>query len=73
MINSPKWLLRTDAANYVTARGLPLSPKTLQKWATTGGGPVFRKFGSRVVYTPEDLDAWISNRLSSPRASTSAE
>lgn len=68
-----KWLLRTEAASYVSERGLPLSPKTLQKWATTGGGPVFRKFGSRVVYTPEDLDAWIATRLSSPRTSTSAE
>lgn len=68
-----KYLQRTEAASYVSERGLPLSPKTLQKWATVGGGPVFRKFGSRVVYTPEDLDAWISTRLSSPRASTSAE
>ena len=65
------YLNRTAAAEYVRSKGLPCAKLTLQKYATTGGGPEFQKFGSRVVYKAERLDRWIESRLSDPAASTS--
>lgn len=62
---------REEAAQYLTEnRGLPVAKGTLQKWATTGGGPVYRRFGKRAVYRQEDLDAWAEEKLSAPRHST---
>ena len=46
--------LRTPEA----ARVLGLSPRTLEKHRTYGTGPVYRKLGGRIVYAPEDLQAW---------------
>ena len=66
------YLERTEAANYLTAKGLRVSKTTLQKWATTGGGPTYRRFGLRAVYTQSDLDAWAEAKLSAPRRSTAA-
>ncbi len=37
---------------------LNISPRTLEKHRVTGGGPRFRKFGSRVLYGAADLQAW---------------
>jgi len=37
---------------------LNISPRTLEKHRVTGGGPRFRKFGSRVLYGALDLQAW---------------
>ena len=65
------YLSRPEAADYIRARGLIISKNTLQKYATVGGGPVYRRFGSRAVYTPADLDAWIEQKLSGPIVSTS--
>lgn len=42
---------------------LRLSPRTLEKLRVNGGGPRFRKFGSRVIYAREDLDAWANARV----------
>lgn len=41
---------------------LGLSPRTIEKWRVTGGGPVFHKFGSRVLYSQEDLERWAEGR-----------
>jgi hypothetical protein len=67
----PEYLTRPGAAQYLTARGLPVSKCTLQKWATTGGGPLYRIFGNKALYTAADLDAWAQEKLSAPRRSTS--
>lgn len=68
----PRYLDRREAAAYLTGvRGLPISWRTLQKMATVGGGPTYRIFGIRAVYTQSDLDTWADAKLSSPRASTS--
>ncbi|TVQ30561.1 MAG: DNA-binding protein [Geminicoccaceae bacterium] len=66
-----KYLNRHEAAAYITAKGLACSFATLQKYATVGGGPLYRKFGNRVVYTEADLDAWIEQKLGPARASSS--
>lgn len=66
-----RYLTRTEAAEYIRGHGLRYSAATLQKLATTGGGPVYRRFGNRAVYTEADLDAWIEQKLSAPKRSTS--
>jgi hypothetical protein len=68
---SEKFRTRPNAADYCKSRGIPVSPKTLQKMATVGGGPVYRIFGNRALYTEADLDSWIAEKLSAPRRSTS--
>jgi hypothetical protein len=67
-----QYLDRPGAAEYVTARGLRVSKNTLQKLVTTGGGPVYRRFGLRAVYRTADLDAWIESKLSAPRCTNHA-
>ena len=63
---------RREAADYLTEeRGLKTSWRTLQKLATVGGGPVYRIFGNRAVYTEPDLDVWADEKLTAPRSSTS--
>lgn len=44
------------------AQFLKLSPKTLEKYRREGGGPRFRKHGSRVLYAISDLEAWSEKR-----------
>lgn len=41
---------------------LKLSPRTLEKMRTIGGGPLFRKLGRRVMYSITDLDEWADSR-----------
>ena len=63
-----KFFGRRGAAAYVNdERGLPCKPNTLQKYATTGNGPEYQRFGNRAVYTKSALDAWVDEKLSAPR------
>ena len=66
-----KYLNRAEAAARVRNRGLPCSPLTLQKYATTGDGPKYHKFGGRVAYSEEAIDEWISERLGAAIRSSS--
>jgi hypothetical protein len=50
-------LTQTQAAEH-----LNLSPRTLEKYRVIGGGPKFRKFGTRVRYTLSDLNEWSAAR-----------
>ena len=52
----PERLLTTaEAAEY-----LGTTPRVLESWRFTGGGPVYRKLGRRLVrYVPDDLAAFI--------------
>ena len=52
-----RYLTNEEAAAY-----LKLSPHTLNKKRVVGGGPKFRKLGSRVVYAIDDLENWIAAR-----------
>ncbi len=58
-----KMLRTTEAAEYCGS-----SSSTFEKMRLRGGGPRFIKLGRRVVYRPDDLDAWL---LENRRASTS--
>lgn len=68
---SDNYLDRNEAAQYLNSRGLKYSRNTLQKLATIGGGPTYRRFGNRAVYVQADLDEWIETKLTAPRRSTS--
>jgi len=48
-----------------------VAPKTLGKYRVVGGGPRYRYFGRTPLYADSDLDAWVDERLSTPRRSTS--
>lgn len=52
------------------AEYLGVSPSFLAKKRCSGGGPKFRKYGHRVVYTDEDLDEYADSHI---RTSTSQE
>jgi hypothetical protein len=70
----PKRLLRRKAVpRYLEEKyGLPLSEKTLAKWAcTSSDGPPFRLFGRVPVYPEDELDAWVESRLGPVVRSTS--
>lgn len=47
---------------------LGLSPRTLQAWRVSGGGPIYRKIGRRVAYTETDLADFVE---AGARANTS--
>jgi predicted DNA-binding transcriptional regulator AlpA len=49
--------------NRQAAQYLKLSPRTLDRLRITGKGPRFRKFGRRVIYAIEDLEAWANERI----------
>ena len=42
---------------------LGLSPRTLEGWRRRGEGPPYLKFGRRVKYRPEDIEAYKATRL----------
>jgi len=71
MVLAERYLTRAEAADYLTKRGLRITRNTLQKMATTGGGPIYRRFGTRALYIVADIDAWAAEKLSAPRRSTS--
>ncbi len=66
-----RFLSRGEASDYLANLGLPVAKPTLAKYAVTGGGPIYRTFGTRVVYDPSDLDAWVEAKLTTRRRSTS--
>jgi hypothetical protein len=66
MGDAERYLDRTEAAEYLRGRGLQVSPTTLQKWASIGGGPLYFRWGHRAVYLRSDLDGWAAEKLSQP-------
>ncbi len=68
---SSKLLSRPEAAAFLSEQGIPIAKTTLGKLASVGGGPLFRKFGPRVLYAPADLTAWANSKLSEPMRNTS--
>jgi hypothetical protein len=56
-------LTRDATAAALTEAGFPTSPATLATKATRGGGPPFRRFGPRPLYTWGDALRWAETRL----------
>ncbi|WP_243841253.1 helix-turn-helix domain-containing protein [Novosphingobium sp. PhB55] len=48
--------------NSEAAEFLRLSPRTLEKLRVIGGGPPFKKFGRRVLYSLVDVELWANRR-----------
>lgn len=61
---------RNEAAKWLTERGIRISPQTLAKYAVTGDGPPFHKFGRRPLYPEAHLRAWAEAKLGQLRRST---
>ena len=58
---------KKQASEFLTNEmGKPISDKSLSKFITKGEGPVYQKFGPRVVYTNQALIYWANSRLSKP-------
>ena len=57
MADGTKYLSTRKAAEH-----LGLSPRTLDRYRVTGGGPVYHLFGTAVRYLAEDLDHWSKTR-----------
>lgn len=72
-MSKQEFLSRSEAADYCRERGFPVAKSTLQKYASLGGGPVYRRFGTRALYTAGDLETWIHDKLSDPLTSTSKD
>jgi len=51
------------------ARRWGLSHRTLERWRHDGNGPAYLKFGSRVVYRIEDVEAFEAERRRTAGAS----
>ena len=66
-------LTRAEAAAFLSERGFRVAYATLNKYATVGGGPVFESFGRRPLYKPTALLAWVAEKTSAPRRSTSEQ
>lgn len=62
---------RKQAAALLTEQGFKTASATLAKLACLGGGPVFRSFGRKPLYSATDLVAWAEARTTGPRRSTS--
>ncbi len=54
IIKETRYLRTKEAAHYVG-----LSARTLEKHRTFGTGPAYRKVGGRVLYSIEELRAWV--------------
>jgi len=70
-ISAEALLTRDATAAALTASGYPTSPATLATKATRGGGPAFRRFGSRPLYKWGDALRWAQSRLGPLIGSTS--
>lgn len=64
-------LTRVDCAAALTAAGFPTSPKTLATKASRGGGPPFRRWGAKPLYSWGTSLSWARARLGPPMRSTS--
>ena len=56
-------LTRKEAAALISAHSFPIAVRTLANLAVSGGGPRFRKVGTRTLYARADCDAWASSKL----------
>ena len=67
-----RYLTRREQTTYLKDRwNLTYSVGTLQKLASTGGGPTYRRFDNKAVSTAEWLDQWVQDKLTDPQKSTS--
>ncbi len=71
MENSPRFLRRDAAAEYLKTRYGFGSVKSLAKGVVTGDSPLYRKAGRIVLYELSALDAWAMAKIGAPVRSSS--
>lgn len=64
-------LTRQQLAEALSEQGFPTKPSTLATKASRGGGPPYKLYGKRPIYTWETSLDWAKSRLSPPRANSS--
>ena len=69
--NGDVLLTRAQTGAALRETGFPVADKTLATKACRGGGPPFRRFGSKPLYRWADVLAWAHSKLTAPMASTS--
>ena len=62
---------RDKGAVALSDLGYPVTKATLATLASRGGGPLYRRFGKRVLYRWSDLVDWAEARCTASRSSTS--
>lgn len=70
-LSSDAMLTRDRGASALSELGYPITKATLATLATRGGGPLYQRFGKRVLYRWGNLLNWAEERCSAPRRSTS--
>ncbi len=70
-VNPQTLLGRKALAAISTEHGMRISEATLATYACRGGGPAYRLFGSRALYSWGDYLEWAESRLSQPAYSSS--
>ena len=71
-LDTSRPLRRVEAAAYIRDRyNLPCEASSLRTVACKGTGPAFRRGGRFPLYSPVDLDAWVSAKTSPKVRSTS--
>ena len=56
-------LKRTEAAAYLSSRGLRASKITLARMAMDGSGPPYALIRGAAYYTPNSLDDWLEKNI----------
>jgi hypothetical protein len=64
-------MTRDQIAAELTKAGFPVRARTLATKASRGGGPIFRRFGSKPLYKWSEALAWAEARLSPAMRNTS--
>jgi hypothetical protein len=70
---APRLRRRVVSEYFDEVWGLQISPNTLAKWAVTGDGPPFQKWGRFPYYDTDVLDLFAIERLGTLRRSTSED
>jgi hypothetical protein len=70
-MQSPQFMRRKQAGEYLLAKYGFGAEKTLAKLAVIGGGPEYQIAGRIPLYVPEDLDKWALAKISGPIRCTS--
>ncbi len=71
--SDPKTKLgRKEVSNALAELGFPISPATLATMATRGGGPPYRRWGSRVQYVWAEVLNWVEERRGPERGKPTA-
>ena len=64
-----QYLTRPEAAAFLAERGFPVTKGSLQKLASVGGGPRYRIFGNKALYSAVELIEWAESPCSEPKLS----